>query len=45
MLSNLSDGPHQGELAIMPVGESGRWLKWIVEPGEQIPVDEELLAQ
>ena len=29
----------------MPAGESGGRLEGIVEPGEQIPVNKELLAQ
>src|SRR5580658_6390512 len=45
ILSNLSDLPIQQELTIMPVSQGRRWLKGIIEPGEQIPVNKELLAQ
>jgi hypothetical protein len=45
MLSNLSDLPIQQELTIVPVSQSWGWLKGIIEQGEQIPVNKELLAQ
>src|SRR5579863_5422500 len=45
LLSNLGDPPVQSELAIMPIGEGGGRVKGIVEPGEQIPINEELLAK
>src|SRR5438067_1335327 len=45
MLSHLPGLPGEDKLAIVPVGQSRRGLEGIVEPGEQIPVNKELLAQ